>query len=105
VSRCRNKVVFDTKNSTTGGFCNTKIHFDHSSQMSGILLFKEEELTGMVEKEEPRKIYLQKNGRYAIYYRRSDSYRKLILEVEDKKIIIVTFINIPEIPKVKLENG
>ena len=65
-------------------------------------VFKEEELCYMVEKEVPRKTYLQSNGRYASYFRKSDGYRKLILVVEDKKIIIVTFINTPEIPKVRL---
>lgn len=66
-------------------------------------VFKEEELTNMLEKEVPRKIYLQRNGRYASYYRKPDGYRKLILDIEDKKIIIVTFTDPPEIPKIRLE--
>lgn len=65
-------------------------------------VFKEEELSHMLKKETPRKTYLQSNGRYASYFRKSDGYRKLIIEVENNKITIVTFIDVPEIPKVRL---
>ena len=77
--------------------------FDHLSEKQR-KVFKEEDLVHMLEKEVPRKIYLQNNGRYASYFRKSDGYRKLILEIEDNIIIIVTFIDTPEIPKVKLKN-
>lgn len=50
----------------------------------------------------PRKIYLQENGRYAAYYRKSDGYRKLIIELRDDKTIVVTFVDTNEIPKYKL---
>ncbi len=68
-------------------------------------VFKEEELIYMLKRENPRKIFLQKNGRYASYYRKSDGYRKLILEIEDSKIIIVSFMDPPEIPKIRFKNG
>ena len=68
-------------------------------------VFKEQELFDMLEKEAPRKIYLQKNGRYATYYRKPDGFRKLILDLEDNKIIIVTFMDTPEIPKIRFKNG
>lgn len=74
---------------------------DHLSEKQR-KVFKEEELFLMLEKEVPRKTFLQINGRYAVYFRKSDGYRKLILEVEDNKIAIVTFIDTPEIPKVRL---
>ena len=45
-------------------------------------IFKEAELIHMVDKETPRKVYLQKNGRYCAFYRKADGYRKLILEFE-----------------------
>ena len=50
------------------------------------------------------KIHLQNNGRYATYHRKSDGYRKLILEVEDDKVIIVSFIDTPEIPRIRFKN-
>ena len=65
-------------------------------------VFNIEELTSMVEKESPRKVYLQENKRYAAYYRKSDGYRKLIIEIRSDKIIVVTFIDMSEIPKYKL---
>ena len=65
-------------------------------------VFNVEELTRMVEKETPRKVYLQENERYAAYYRKSDGYRKLIIEVRDDKTIVVTFVDLGEIPRYKL---
>ncbi|MCD4666536.1 hypothetical protein K8R47_01875 [archaeon] len=76
---------------------------DHLSEKQR-KVFKEEELLYMVKKEVPRKIYLQINGRHATYYRKSDGFRKLILDINDNKITIVTFMDIPEIPKVRLKN-
>jgi mRNA-degrading endonuclease RelE of RelBE toxin-antitoxin system len=76
---------------------------DHLSERQR-KVFKDEELINMISKETPRKVYLQKNGRYAAYYRKSDGYRKLILQVEDATIKIVTFMDPPEIPKYKFKN-
>lgn len=67
-------------------------------------VFKEEELIHMVDKETPRMIYLQKNGRYAVFYRKTDGYRKLILEFEQNNILtIVSFMDTVEITKYNLE--
>ncbi len=74
---------------------------DHLSEKQR-KVFKEEELLHMLNKEVPRKIYLQSNGRYAAYFRKPDGYRKLIIDVEYNKIIIVTFMDTLEIPKVRL---
>lgn len=71
--------------------------FDHLSEALR-KVFKEEELTFMVVRENPRKVYIQENGRYAAYYRRNDGYRKLILEKEKNKIVIVSFMDTVEIP-------
>jgi 23S rRNA G2069 N7-methylase RlmK/C1962 C5-methylase RlmI len=62
-------------------------------------VFNVEELIGMIRRENPRKVYLQENERYAAYYRKSDGYRKLIIEIRDDKVILITFIDISEIPK------
>ena len=66
-------------------------------------VFKEKELTVMVERENPRKAYLQQNGRYAAYYRRADGYRKLIIEIENTKAVIVSFMDPQEIPKINVQ--
>lgn len=76
---------------------------DHLSERQR-KVFKEEDLLKMLENEEPRKTYLQKNSRLAVFFRRADGYRKLIIEVEDDKITIVTFIDTIEIPRVRIQN-
>lgn len=62
-------------------------------------VFNEEELISMVQRETPRKVYQQENERYAAYYRKADGYRKLIIERRDDKIVVVTFVDVSEIPK------
>ena len=64
-------------------------------------VFKEQELVTMLAQERPRKVYLQANGRYAVYYRRADGYRKLIVAVE-KDVVIVSFVDTQELPRVGL---
>ncbi len=58
----------------------------------------------MVEKETPRKFYQQLNGRYAGYYRKPDGYCKLVLELYSNKLTVVTFMDVPEIPRVIIKN-
>ena len=65
-------------------------------------IFNVEELIQIVKRETPRKVYLQENGRYAAYYHKSDGYRKLIIEKKDDKAMVVTFVDLNEIPKYKL---
>jgi len=77
--------------------------YDHLSQGQR-KVFKEEDLKHMVDKETPRKVYLQANGRYAAFFRKEDGFRKLILEVEEKIITIVSFWDMLEIPKYVLSN-
>ncbi len=76
--------------------------FDHLSRGQR-KIFKEQDLIHILKKETPRKVYLQKNGKYASYHRKSEGYRKLILDITDKKIVIVTFIDVLELPKIILE--
>ena len=63
-------------------------------------VFKEEELLLAIERELPRKVYLQENGRYVFYYRKKVGFRKLILEI-DKEVCIVTFMDEVELPRIK----
>lgn len=65
-------------------------------------VFNVDELTAMIERETPQRVYLQENERYAAYYRKSDGYRKLIIEIRDDKTIVVTFVEMSEIPRYKI---
>lgn len=74
--------------------------FDHLSDKQR-KVFKQEELIDMIAKETPRKVYLQENKRYAIYFRKQDGYRKVIVELIKDKITVITFMNLKEIQKYK----
>src|SRR3989338_3611148 len=67
-------------------------------------VFKEEELMDLILKQQPRKIYLQANSRYSLYYRKDNGYRKLVLEINGSKAVIVTFMDTDELPKIRFEN-
>ena|SRR3989344_6704615 len=69
-------------------------------------VFKERELIDVLLKENPRGVGLQKNGRYTSFYRRDWGFLKIILEIKDPKLEIITFINAETMPNLKrLENG
>ncbi|MBI2134017.1 hypothetical protein HYU11_05015 [Candidatus Woesearchaeota archaeon] len=67
-------------------------------------VFKEQELKDMLLKENARKTYLQENLRYSAYFRRPDGYRKLIIELNRNKAVIVTFADTDELPKIRLND-
>lgn len=49
---------------------------------------------------------MQRNGRYAAFYRRNWGFLRIILEIKDPKLEIITFINTETMPNLKrLENG
>ncbi len=62
-------------------------------------IFNEEDLINIIKRETPRKVYLQENGRFGAYYRKSDGYRKIIIEVHDKMIVLVSFMDVTELPR------
>ena len=76
--------------------------FDHISSVQR-KVFKEDELIQTAQRETPRKAYLQVNGRYVGYYRKESGYRKLIFDVQEKKAVIVTFMDVDELPKVDFQ--
>ena len=65
-------------------------------------VFITEELISLVERQKPSKAYFQQNGRYGIYYRLREGYRKLVLEIQEQKVVIVTYMDTDEIPKTRL---
>lgn len=69
-------------------------------------IFKEQELADTLFKESPRGVGLQRNGRYAAFYRRKWGFLRIILEIKEPKLEIITFINTGTMPNLKkLENG
>lgn len=70
---------------------------DHLSN-SQRKLFKEGELISPLLNETPCGVGLQKNGRYAAFYRRNWGYLRIILSITELKLEIVTFINTKDIP-------
>ncbi len=73
---------------------------DHIS-MEQRKVFKEEELI-LLLRETPRVVYLQANGRYSAYYRKDEGYRRLIFEIENSIVMVITFMDVKELPKVDL---
>lgn len=68
-------------------------------------VFKEQGLIDALLKENPRGVGLQRNGRYAAFYRRNWGFLRIILEIKDPKLEIITFINTETMPNLKrLEN-
>lgn len=51
--------------------------------------------------EEPRGAGLQKNGRYAAFYGRKWGFLRIIFEIKDAKLEIITFINTENMPNLK----
>ncbi len=64
-------------------------------------LFDDAQLIGPLSKENPRSIGLQKNGRYAVFYRRKKGYLKIIINIKQDKLEIVTFMNTDTMPNIK----
>ncbi len=67
-------------------------------------VFKEQSLIGALLKENPRGVGLQRNGRYAAFYRRNFGFLRIILEIKDQKLEIITFINTETMPNLKRLN-
>ncbi|MBI2147796.1 hypothetical protein HYU19_04975 [Candidatus Woesearchaeota archaeon] len=69
-------------------------------------LFKEEELRKILLNETPHKVGIQKNGRYASFYRRKEGYLRIIFSFKETRIEIITFINTNYLPSFeRLKNG
>ena len=64
-------------------------------------VFKEQELINSLLKENPRGVGLQRNGRHAVFYRRNFGFLKIILEIKEPKLEIITFINTEAMPNLK----
>ena len=74
--------------------------FDHLSDAQR-KLFKDEDLIRILTRENPRGIGLQRNGRYAAFFRRKEGFLRIIFEVKKDRLEIITFINTDYIPNLK----
>ena len=62
-------------------------------------VFKEEELIQILTKEKPVFVGMQKNGRYATFFRKGKGYTRIIFQVHEKGIIeIGTFYDVDRLP-------
>ena len=68
-------------------------------------VFKEKELIDILTKETPNGVGLQKNGRYAAFFRKKFGYIRVILELKEDRLEIITFINTDTMPNLnRLQN-
>jgi hypothetical protein len=61
-------------------------------------VFKDDELVDIVNKGHPVRIVEQQNGRFALYFRIQEGYRKIIIAL-NCDMRIVTFMNVNELPR------
>ena len=57
-----------------------------------------EELISLILHRKPAGVGIQRNGRYAVFYKESDMYIKIIAQVKHKRFEIITFINTEFMP-------
>ena len=60
-----------------------------------------EELTNLINKQNPWKVYKQRNGRLSIHYRTKTGYTEIILDIESESVVIVSFMNNKEMPQIR----
>ena len=64
-------------------------------------VYKESDLINTLTKESPRGIGLQRNGRYAAFFRRKQGFIRIIFEIKHPKLEIITFTNPENMPNLK----
>ncbi len=64
-------------------------------------LFKEQEVVNILVRQAPKGIGLQRNGRYAAFFKRKIGYMKIIFELKKDRLEIITFINTDSLPNIK----
>ncbi len=63
--------------------------------------FTEEELRKIIIREVPILVGIQHNGRYALFYRRSRGFTKIICANVAHSLEIITFINLDQLPNLQ----
>jgi hypothetical protein len=73
--------------------------FDHINKAQREI-FTEESLKEVLLRENPKLVGIQDNMRYASYYSKKYGFLKLILNIKEIEIEIITFIKVRTIPQV-----
>ena len=73
---------------------------DHLSEAQR-KVYKEEGLINTLLKETPRGVGLQRNGRYAVFFRTKHGFTRIICEIKHNRFEIVTYINTDSMPNLK----
>ncbi len=71
--------------------------FDHLSDAQR-KIFAEQDLINILTKESQVGGGMQKNGRYAVFFKRKKGYTRIIFGLSDSTLEIITFINTENIP-------
>lgn len=64
-------------------------------------VFKEKDLIDTITNEKPAGVGLQRNRRYAVFFKRDKYYLRIICIVKEHKLEIITFLNTENIPNLK----
>jgi hypothetical protein len=64
--------------------------------------YEPNEITTLIQRVTPRRAFLQLNGRYCAYFRLKNSFRKIIISIEQSKAVIISFMDVPELPRLEL---
>ncbi len=64
-------------------------------------VYKESELINTLTKENPRGVGLQRNGRFAAFFRRKEGFIRIIFEIKHLNLEIITFTNPDYMPNLK----
>ena len=94
------QIIFDYKTKI-----KVSLHaIDHLSDAQR-KVFKEEELIDILTKETPKGVGLQRNGRYAAFFRKKSGYIRIIFELKEEHLEIITFINTDTMPNLSRLEG
>ncbi len=63
-------------------------------------VYKEGYLQKVFEKEKPVLVGIQRNGRYAAFYRRKEGYLRIVFKISPEEIEIITFYITDYLPNV-----
>jgi mRNA-degrading endonuclease RelE of RelBE toxin-antitoxin system len=85
--------------------CKDNIHvsphaLDHLSDAQR-KLFKADDLIRILTGENPRGVGLQRNGRYAVFFRRKEGFWRIIVNFENAGITVITFLITDTMPNLK----
>lgn len=64
-------------------------------------IFKCETLRELIIHDEPLSVGLQQNGNYAVFYKHEKKVIRVIIDLQNEKINIVTFYFVNQVPRIK----